>query len=170
MARASSGGSDLLIGFKKTISTRPTNDAVAVSWHRHHEMILELYVVQTVEHLTSSLEEPLEIVDVDRLTMWRRCVQACDCGASGDGGDEVFAGHDRYRIHSSQGILEQVPAWLPILPREAFARAVRDEGQVVKVYISLPWQERYVDRLSFLPDFERDMPLLPTTLECFEAE
>ena len=34
------------------------------------------------------------------------------------------------------------------------------KGRKFSYNVSLPWQERYIDGLSFLPSFERDMPLL----------
>src|SRR5947208_14255954 len=33
-------------------------------------------------------------------------------------------------------------------------------GRKLSYNVSLPWQERYLDGLSFIPAFERDMPLL----------
>src|SRR5260370_26498135 len=33
-------------------------------------------------------------------------------------------------------------------------------GKKFSYNISLPWRERYVDGISFVPSFERDMPLL----------
>ncbi len=166
MARASSGPvKTFSIGFKKD-DFDETNQARMVASKfgtEHHEMILEPDVVQTVEHLTSSLEEPFG--DSSMLPTYYVAQMArkhVTVALSGDGGDEVFAGYDRYRIHSSQGILEQVPAWARRFYREkVFPRVPYGmKGRRLSYNISLPWQERYVDRLSFLPDFERDMPLL----------
>jgi len=129
----------------------------------HHEMILEPNVVETVEHLTSSLEEPFG--DSSMLPTYyvsQMARQHVTVALSGDGGDEVFAGYDRYRIHSSRRFFEYVPKWarkfyrdqvFPLLPNKM-------QGRGFTYNVTLPWQERYVDGLSFVPAFERDAPLL----------
>jgi len=166
MARASSGPvKTFSIGFKKDDFNEA--DYARLVAHKfstdHHEMILEPDVVQTVEHLTSSLEEPFG--DSSMLPtyyvsqMARRHVTVA---LSGDGGDEIFAGYDRYRIHANRRFFEHIPLWarkfyrdrvFPLLPNTM-------SGRRFSYNVSLPWQERYVDGLSFVPAFERDAPLL----------
>jgi asparagine synthase (glutamine-hydrolysing) len=129
----------------------------------HHEMILEPAVVETVEHLTSSLEEPFG--DSSMLPtyyvsqMARRHVTVA---LSGDGGDEIFAGYDRYRIHSNRRIFEQVPDWARRFYRDRLFRLLPGsmKGRKFSYNVTLPWRERYVDGLLFVPAFERDAPLL----------
>ena len=166
MAKASAGPvKTFSIGFKKDDFNEADYARIVANKFGtdHHEMILEPDVVQTVEHLTSSLEEPFG--DSSMLPtyyvsqMARRHVTVA---LSGDGGDEIFAGYDRYRIHADRQIFEKIPGWarrfyrdtiFPLLPNSM-------QGRKFSYNISLPWQERYVDGLSFLPAFERDTPLL----------
>ena len=166
MARASSGPvKTFSIGFKHDDFNEADYARIVAKKFEtdHHELILEPDVVQTVEHLTSSLEEPFG--DSSMLPtyyvsqMARRHVTVA---LSGDGGDEMFAGYDRYRIHADRQIFEKIPGWARKLYRDqVFPRLPNSlQGRKLSYNITLPWQERYVDGLSFLPAFERDTPLL----------
>ena len=129
----------------------------------HYEMILEPDVLETVQHLTSSLEEPFG--DSSMLPTYyvsQMARQHVTVALSGDGGDEIFAGYDRYRIHAGRQIFENVPGWARRFYRDAvFPRLPKNmRGRKLSYNVSLPWRERYVDGLSFLPAFERDTPLL----------
>jgi asparagine synthase (glutamine-hydrolysing) len=129
----------------------------------HHEMILEPNVVETVEHLTSSLEEPFG--DSSMLPTYYVSQMArkhVTVALSGDGGDELFAGYDRYRIHSDRRFFEHVPDWArKFFRNQVFPRLPNKmQGRSFTYNVTLPWRERYVDGLSFVPAFERDAPLL----------
>jgi asparagine synthase (glutamine-hydrolysing) len=128
----------------------------------HHELILEPNVLETVETLTSSLEEPFG--DSSMLpTYYVSCMarEHVTVALSGDGGDEIFAGYDRYGIHSRRQVFQRIPPWVWRLYREqVYPRLPQDmRGKKFSYNVSLPWRERYVDGISFVPSFERDMPL-----------
>jgi len=166
MARASSGPvKTFSIGFKKDDFNEATYARMVAEKFGtdHHEMILEPEVVQTVEHLTSSLEEPFG--DSSMLPTYyvsQMARQHVTVALSGDGGDEIFGGYDRYRIHAARRIFEHIPGWAREFFRDhVFPRLPNNmRGRGFSYNVSLPWQERYVDHLSFLPTFERDTPLL----------
>ena len=129
----------------------------------HQELILEPNVVQTVEELTHSLEEPFG--DSSMLPTYyvsRLARQHVTVALSGDGGDELFAGYDRYRIHARRQIFERIPAGARQFYRERiYPRMPRSMyGRKFTYNVSLQWQERYVDGVSFVPAYEREMPLL----------
>jgi asparagine synthase (glutamine-hydrolysing) len=166
MARASSGPvKTFSIGFTKDDFNEAHYARIVARKFGtdHHEMILEPDVVQTVEHLTSSLEEPFG--DSSMLPTYyvsQMARQHVTVALSGDGGDEVFAGYDRYRIHSDRQLFERVPGWARRFYRDQLFRLLPRsmKGRKFSYNVTLPWRERYVDALSFVPAFERDMPLL----------
>jgi asparagine synthase (glutamine-hydrolysing) len=129
----------------------------------HHELIVEPDVLETVETLTSSLEEPFG--DSSMLPTYyvsRMAREHVTVALSGDGGDEIFAGYERYGIHLRRKMFERVPGWAWKFYRNSiYPRLPHDmRGKKFSYNISLPWRERYVDGISFVPSFERDMPLL----------
>lgn len=129
----------------------------------HHELVLEPNILETVETLTSSLEEPFG--DSSMLPTYyvsRMAREHVTVALSGDGGDEIFAGYDRYEINRRRDALGWAPTWagnlyrktvFPLLPKTM-------RGRRLSYSASLPWRERYVDSVAFLPLFERDIPLL----------
>jgi len=173
MARASSGPvKTFSIGFTKDDFNEASFARMVAKKFatEHHELILEPDVVQTVEHLTSSLEEPFG--DSSMLPTYyvsQMARQHVTVALSGDGGDEVFGGYDRYRIHAGRRVFEHIPGWARKFYREqVFARLPRGlRGRKLSYNLSLPWQERYVDSLSFLPAVERDTPVLSEDFRAF---
>ncbi len=107
MARASSGPvKTFSIGFKHSeFNEAPYARVVAKRFGtEHHELILDPDVVETVETLTRSLEEPFG--DSSMLpTYYISCLarQHVTVALSGDGGDEAFAGYERYHVHLRHG-------------------------------------------------------------------
>ena len=113
--------------------------------------------------LTSSLEEPFG--DSSMLPTYyvsQLARQHVKVALSGDGGDEMFAGYDRYRIHDDRRVFEHLPGWVrQIFPRPGFSSfAYCMKGRKFSYNVSLPWKSATSTRLSFLPVLERDVPLL----------
>ena len=166
MARASSGPvKTFSIGFTKDdFNEAKYARMVARKFGTdHHEMILEPNVVETVEQLTTSLEEPFG--DSSMLPTYYVSQMArkhVTVALSGDGGDEIFAGYDRYRIHSNRRFFEYIPEWARRFYRDRLFPLTPPlmKGRKFSYNVTLPWRERYVDGLSFVPAFERDAPLL----------
>ena len=166
MARASSQPvKTFAIGFRdQDFNEAPYARMVAKKFGTdHHELIVEPDVLETVQTLTSSLEEPFG--DSSMLpTYYVSCLarKHVAVALSGDGGDEIFAGYERYAIHLRRQIFERIPNWARRFYRnQLYPRLPADmRGKKFSYNVSLPWRERYVDGISFVPAFERDMPLL----------
>ena len=165
MARAASGPvKTFSIGFKHAdFDEAPYARKVAERFGTdHHELILEPDIVQTVGKLTSLLEEPFG--DPSMLPTYYVCRlarQHVTVALSGDGGDEAFAGYDRYRIH----LRDRSYAWIPEFGRKIYRQYLhrvvpyRVPGRSLAYSISLPWQERYIEGISLKP-VQREMALL----------
>jgi len=146
----------------------------------HHELVLEPKVIDTVETLARSLEEPFG--DSSMLPTYYVCCLArryVTVVLSGDGGDEAFGGYDRYRIHlrdrSRWRIPEVAGRWYRewLYPRLPYGMP----GRNVAYSISLPWSDRYIEAISLVPyqrnfgvlhsDFIRDSSDYADPLETF---
>jgi asparagine synthase (glutamine-hydrolysing) len=166
MARASSNPvKTFAIGFKQAdFNEAPYARRVAEQFGTdHHELILEPDVVATVETLSRSLEEPF--ADSSMLpTYFVSCLarRHVTVALSGDGGDELFAGYDRYRVHLERQVFERVPGWLGRLYRDRVYPGLPAglRGRKFAYNVSLPWRERYVDMVTFLHGLDRGARLL----------
>jgi len=165
MARASSDPvKTFSIGFKQAdFDEAPYARLVAERFHTdHHELILEPDIVGTVEKLTRSLEEPFG--DSSMLpTYFISCLarQHVTVALSGDGGDEVFAGYDRYRTALHDRAFPWVPEWTRSLYRNHIHQRLPYSvpGRSLAYSISLPWDKRYAEDVSLQPIF-RELRLL----------
>lgn len=165
MARASSGPvKTFSIGFRHAdFNEAPYARKVAERFGTdHHELILEPDVVETVQTLACNLEEPFG--DSSMLpTYFISCLarQHVTVALSGDGGDELFAGYDRYR-RCLRNRFNWIPSWAGRWYREQMhAKLPRSlRGRNLAYSASLSWEERFLEDVSFLPGFERDTPLL----------
>ncbi|HTV54477.1 MAG TPA: asparagine synthase (glutamine-hydrolyzing), partial [Terriglobia bacterium] len=129
----------------------------------HHELHVEPAIAQTIDDLTRALEEPFgDSSMIPTFYISRLAREHVTVALSGDGGDELFAGYDRYAIGLRRRALDPVPEWArrwyrehlhPLIPRSA-------RGRAYAYNMALPWQERYLDSISFLPGFERQTTLL----------
>src|SRR3984885_3715975 len=157
MARASSRPvKTFSIGFRRAdFNEAPYARMVADKFGTdHHELIVEPHLLETVEMLTSSLEEPFG--DSSMLPTYYVSQMArkhVTVALSGDGGGELFAGYDRYAINLRRSAFERFPPWAGRFYREQIFPWLPKNlrGRRLSYAASLPWQERYVDSISFVP-------------------
>ncbi len=165
MARASSGPvKTFSVGFRRDdFNESPQAKLVAQRFQtEHHELLVEPDIVETVEMLSRHLEEPFG--DSSMLPTYyisRLARQHVTVALSGDGGDEAFAGYDRYRVHLHERSYDWIPSWTGSLYRRFVHPWVPYvmPGRNLAYSVSLPWADRYVEGVS-LHAFQREMGLL----------
>lgn len=128
----------------------------------HHELIVEPTVGETLHQLSKSLEEPF--ADSSILpTYYVSCLarQHVTVALSGDGGDELFAGYNRYAVSLRRQMFDYIPTWGGRwLRRFVYPRLPAGfRGRKWMYNISLSARDQYFDRISFLPAFHREQAL-----------
>jgi asparagine synthase (glutamine-hydrolysing) len=80
---------------------------------------------------------------------------------SGDGGDEAFAGYERYQIHLRRRNFNWISVWAGDFYRKHLHSRLPSgvPARNLAYSISLPWAERYLEGVS-LQAFDREMTLL----------
>jgi asparagine synthase (glutamine-hydrolysing) len=165
MARASGARvKTFSIGFRETDFSEAVHArAVAQKFGtEHHEFLVEPELTETVDKLTANMEEPF--ADSSMVPTYHVCRNArrhVTVALSGDGGDELFAGYDRYLVHLDRQKYQWIPAGAgrlfrnylyPWMPKAAY-------GRRLLYNLSLNERERYLDSVSYLPAQGRERSL-----------
>ncbi len=128
----------------------------------HHELIVEPKISETLEKLTGMLEEPFG--DSSMIpTYYVSCMarKHVTVALSGDGGDELFAGYDRYAVNLRRRHFDYLPGWLGALYRDHVYHRLPPSfrGRKFAWNASLKSRDRYLDGILFLPGYHRERPL-----------
>ena len=131
----------------------------AVFGTEHEQLYVQPHIHQSVTEITSHLDEPFaDSSAVPTLAVCRKARKYVTVALSGDGGDELFAGYDRYQIHKSREIWGNLPSSLGRFYRErVFSRLPQwAPGRNFVRNVSLPGFERYLDSMTALCGWDRD--------------
>jgi asparagine synthase (glutamine-hydrolysing) len=144
------------IGFaKQDFDEAPFARAVAEKFKtEHHEFVVEANVAETLMHLTRLMEEPFgDSSMIPTYHVSRIAREHVTVALTGDGGDELFAGYDRYPIHLDRMKYEHIPGWMGRSFRESIypRLAASAKGRRFLFNVMLPARDRYLDTVSFLP-------------------
>jgi asparagine synthase (glutamine-hydrolysing) len=128
----------------------------------HHELILDPNLEETLTFLSRTLEEPFG--DSSMLPTYYVCRMArqhVTVALSGDGGDELFAGYDRYLVAMERKKFDRVPQWLGRLYRDQVHERIPAGmyGKNLAWNASLGARDRYLDGVSYLPVLHREQSL-----------
>ena len=136
----------------------------------HHELIVDPDIEQTLNFLSGMLEEPFG--DSSMLPTYHVCHMArqyVTVALSGDGGDELFAGYDRYSVIMNRKNSDWIPEWVGKIYRgvihDRTPRGMYGRNRVWNSLLSV--RDRYLDDVSYLPVLHRERSVF--TSEFLEA-
>jgi asparagine synthase (glutamine-hydrolysing) len=128
----------------------------------HHELVLDPNLEETLMFLSRMMEEPFG--DSSMLPTYyvsRMAREWVTVALSGDGGDESFAGYDRYLTAMQRRKFDGMPRWLGQFYRDQ----VHDHVPAAMYGKNLAWNatlsplDRYLDGISFFPALHRERGL-----------
>ena len=128
----------------------------------HHELVVDPNLEDTLTFLSGMLEEPFG--DSSMLPTYyvsKMAREHVTVALSGDGGDELFAGYDRYLVAMERRKFDRVPDWLGRLYRDRLHHRVPAAmyGKNLAWNASLSARDRYLDDVSYLPVLHRERGL-----------
>lgn len=128
----------------------------------HHELIVDPDINETLNHLTGMMEEPFS----DSSMIPTYCVsqlarRQVTVALSGDGGDELFAGYDRYIVNWKRRHYDFIPSSVAEVWRQHVYPRLPSGSKGRRFFwnITLPSRDRYLDAISFLPALHRERSL-----------
>ena len=137
----------------------------------HHELILEPDVPAILQELTWHLDEPFgDSSAIPTYMVSRLAAEHVKVVLSGDGGDELFGGYDRYVVESRERRYRLPAAARTML--DLAARALPDgmRGRNLLRHFSLADPERYLDAVTLLRLDEQRRLFRPDAFERLAAD
>jgi asparagine synthase (glutamine-hydrolysing) len=153
------------IGFhEEDFSELPYARAVAAALGtEHHDRVLEPDVLGILDDLVFYLDEPFgDSSSIPTYMVSKLAAEHVKVVLSGDGGDELFAGYDRYQVEGRERRYDRLPA----LARKALgaAASLAPEGMKGRNFlrhVSLAGPARYLDAMTLFPSCDQGKLFAP---------
>jgi asparagine synthase (glutamine-hydrolysing) len=128
----------------------------------HHELVVEPDIAEILNEITGMMEEPFgDSSMIPTYYVSKLARKHVTVALSGDGGDELFAGYDRYIVNWTRRHYDFVPPWIGSLYRNHLYDRLPSsvKGRKLAWNITLSSRDRYLDGVSFLPALHREKTL-----------
>lgn len=140
----------------------------------HHELIVDADLWETLQTLTSTIDEPFaDSSIIPTYHVARMARQHVTVVLSGDGGDEFFAGYDPYVVHSQRQFFDLIPSFFapayhkliyPLIPSK-----IRDRKLTHNFVLNS--RERFIGGSAILPIHDKELTVLtPEFFQLVSAE
>ena len=137
----------------------------------HHELVLEPDVLGVIDDLAYSLDEPFgDSSAIPTYMVSKLAAEHVKVVLSGDGGDELFAGYDRYVVEGRERAWRHLPAPARgVLHSVAAALPETVRGRRFLGHVSLPGPERYLDAVTLFRREQQRKLLKPEVLRLMDG-
>ncbi len=137
----------------------------------HHELVLEPNVFDILEDLPWYLDEPFgDSSAIPTYMVSKLAAEEVTVVLSGDGGDEVFAGYDKYVVESRERRWDALPRAVKVVA--GLTSGLIPEGRPGRRFLrhhSLSGVERYLDSVAFSTEKHHRRLFTPETLREMEG-
>ena len=125
---------------------------VATQYHTdHHEQVVKADLVRLLPKMIWHLEEPADPFGVGVYLVSALASRSVKVVLSGDGGDELFAGYDRFAGNRLADVLSVIPKWM----RRGVVRRLIDLVPDTYTYKSMSQKLRWINEMSLLTSGDR---------------
>jgi len=132
----------------------------------HHELILEPDVLSVIDSIIWHLDEPLgDASCIPTYMVSKLASEHVKVVLSGDGGDELFAGYDKYIIEANDRCFYVPPPVRQALRLAARLMPVGMKGRNFVYHYSLTGGDRYLDSIALFPEDDKKSMLQPDILK-----
>jgi asparagine synthase (glutamine-hydrolysing) len=123
----------------------------------HHELILEPNVLDVIEDIAWYLDEPFgDSSAIPTYMVSKLAAESVTVVLSGDGGDELFAGYDRYFVEQKERKYSRIPR--PLRKAAGLAGKMMNEGMKGRRFLrhlALDGPDRYLDANTLFREYDK---------------